>query len=140
MPVLSHGLSEAHAPGHEKAGCEVPTNPADVVAAGGLSALEGGGEAEGARPLLHLPFKEIWAVDFEYIAKPGENPEPVCLVGWELRSGRTLRLWRDQFGVAPPYPTGPDALIVAYYASAEIGCHLSLGWSVPERLLDLFTE
>ena len=31
-------------------------------------------------------------------------------------------------------------LFVAYYASAEIGCHLALGWPVPERVLDLFTE
>jgi DNA polymerase I len=35
---------------------------------------------------------------------------------------------------------GPDTLFVAYYASAEIGCHLSLGWPVPERVLDLFVE
>ncbi len=64
----------------------------------------------------------------------------MCLVAWELRSGRKLRLWRDEFGAAPPYPTGPDVLFVAYYASAEIGCHLALGWPVPERVLDLFTE
>jgi hypothetical protein len=57
-----------------------------------------------------------------------------------LHSGRKLRLWRDDFDTAPPYPTGPNALFVAYYASAEIGCHLALGWPVPERVLDLFTE
>jgi len=92
-------------------------------------------------PFLNdLPFHEIWAVDFEYVAKPGENPEPVCLVAWELRSGRKLRLWRDEFGAGPPYPTGPDVLFVAYYASAEIGCHLALDWPTPERVLDLFTE
>src|SRR5262249_7791477 len=43
-------------------------------------------------------------------------------------------------GQLPPYPTGPDSLFVAYYASAEISCHLALGWPVPERVLDLFTE
>jgi DNA polymerase I len=64
----------------------------------------------------------------------------VCLVAWELQSGHKLQLWRDEFGAAPPYPIGPDALFVAYYASAEIGCHLALGWPVPERVLDLFTE
>ena len=90
--------------------------------------------------LAGLPFREIWAVDFEFRAEPGENPEPVCLVAWELRSGRKVKLWRDQFGATPPYPTGPDALLVAYYASAEIGCHLALGWPVPQRVLDLFTE
>jgi len=31
-------------------------------------------------------------------------------------------------------------LLVAYYASAEIGCHLSLGWPRPVSLLDLFAE
>ena len=92
------------------------------------------------RMLGGLPSKEIWAVDFEYVAEPGQNPDPVCLVAWELRSGQKLRLWRDDFGSAPPYPTGPDSLFVAYYASAEISCHLALGWPVPERILDLFTE
>jgi DNA polymerase I len=87
-----------------------------------------------------LPFQEIWLVDFEFSAEPGEVPEPVCLVAWELRSGRRERLWRDEFGTIPPYSTGPDALFVAYYASAEIGCHLALDWPVPERVLDLFTE
>jgi DNA polymerase I len=87
-----------------------------------------------------LPFREIWLVDFEFCAVPGEAPEPVCLVAWELRSGRRERVWHDKFGSTPPYPTGPDVLFVAYYASAEIGCHLALGWPVPERVLDLFTE
>src|SRR5215471_15287419 len=93
-----------------------------------------------APPLPELPYREVWAVDFEFIADPGENPKPVCLVACELRSGRKLRLWEEQFGPTPPYGTGPDTLFVAYYASAEIGCHLALGWPVPERILDLFTE
>ena len=74
-----------------------------------LPAAGGGGASAARQPLLDLlPFTEIWAVDFEFGAEPGENPEPVCLVAWELRSGRKLRLWRDEFGAAPPYPTGPD--------------------------------
>jgi hypothetical protein len=99
-----------------------------------------GDAAEAAPGLAVLPFREIWAFDFEFCALAGENPEPVCLVAWELRSGRRLRIWRDEFGKAPPYPTGPDVLFVAYYAAAEISCHLALGWPVPERILDLFTE
>jgi hypothetical protein len=35
---------------------------------------------------------------------------------------------------------GPDCLFVAYYASAELGCHLALGYSMPSRILDLFIE
>src|SRR6202049_3630842 len=93
-----------------------------------------------ADPLAAFPYREIWAVDFEFVADAGENPDPVCLVAWELRSGQKIRLWRHEFGSGPPYSTGADTLFVAYYASAEIGCHLALGWPVPERVLDLFTE
>ena len=87
-----------------------------------------------------LPYPEIWFVDYEYWSAPGKNPVPVCLVAWELRGGRKIRLLREDFGPTPPYPTGPDSLFVAYYASAEIGCHLALGWPVPKRVLDLFVE
>jgi DNA polymerase-1 len=87
-----------------------------------------------------LPFREVWAVDFEFGVKDGARPDPVCLVAWELRSGRKFRLWRDQFGPYPPYSIGPDSLFIAYYASAEVSCHLALGWAKPARILDLFTE
>lgn len=89
-----------------------------------------------------LTFREVWAVDFEFTAPPGEQPRPICLVARELGTGRTISLWEDdlrQRAVAP-YPTGPDVLFVAYYASAEIGCHLALGWPMPARILDLFAE
>jgi len=85
-------------------------------------------------------FREAVLVDFEFIAAPGERPEPVCLVAHELRSGRRFRLWRDQFEPAPPYATGSDVLFVAYYASAELGCYRVLNWPMPERILDLFIE
>ena len=112
---------------------------ADVGHHSGSLGSNGSG-TNAAYRLGALPFRQVWVIDFEFGASPGENPEPVCLVAWELRSRRRLRLWRDEFGTAPPYPTGRDALIVAYYASAEISCHLALGWPVPERVLDLFTE
>ncbi len=88
------------------------------------------------------PFREIWAVDFEFNAQPGENPEPVCLVAWELLSGKRIRLWQDDLLALdrPPYSTDTGALMVAYYASAEVGCHLALGWPAPERVLDVFCE
>jgi DNA polymerase I len=110
--------------------------------AGGCLPAARGADAAAAtdHPLDLLPFKEIWAVDFEFGSEPGENPAPVCLVAWELKSGRKIRHWRDQFGATSPYPTDPNVLFVAYYASAEISCHLALGWPVPQRVLDLFTE
>jgi hypothetical protein len=85
-------------------------------------------------------FREAWVVDFEFGSAPGERPVPVCLTALELRSGRTLRLWQEDFGALPPYSTARDSLFIAYYASAELGCHLSLGWPMPARILDLFAE
>ena len=85
-------------------------------------------------------FREIVLADFEFANTPGNRPVPVCLVADELCSGRRFRLWQDQFGPAPPYATGRDVLFVAYYASAELGCHRALGWPMPERILDLFCE
>ena len=78
-------------------------------------------------------FKEIWAIDFEYIALHGNRPEVVCLVAWELISRRTIRLWQDKLNQlsSPPYGIGEDSLIIAYYASAESNCHLVLGWELP---------
>jgi DNA polymerase-1 len=85
-------------------------------------------------------FREVVAVDFEFIATTGDRPNPVCLVAHELRSGRRFRIWQDQLGPAPPYATGPDVLFVAFYASAELGCYRVLGWPAPVHALDLFTE
>jgi DNA polymerase family A len=87
-----------------------------------------------------LPFEEVWLVDFEFVAPPGERPDPVCVCALELKSGRRLRLWRHEFGDRPPYRTDARALFVAYFASAELGCHRALGWPMPGRILDLFTE
>ena len=88
------------------------------------------------------PFREVWLADFEFQAPPGERPQPVCLVAFELRSGRQIRLWQDDLRrlQSPPYSVSPDSLFVAYYASAEIGCHLALGWPIPARILDLYPE
>src|SRR5262249_40079154 len=84
-----------------------------------------------------LPFEEIWLHDFEFISRPGERPDVVCLVAHELRSAQTLRLWRNQLGPQPPYRTDSDALFVSFVANAECTCHLSLGWPLPARVLDL---
>jgi DNA polymerase I len=85
-------------------------------------------------------FREVVTVDFEFTAITGERPTPICVVAHELRSGRRFRIFQDQLEAAPPYATGPDVLFVAFYASAELGCYRALGWPMPERILDLFTE
>jgi DNA polymerase-1 len=87
-------------------------------------------------------FREIWLVDYEFVSLPGdgERPDPICLVAIDFLSGRKIRLWRDEFGNRPPYSIGNDSLFVAYFASAELGCHLALNWPMPKHVLDLFTE
>jgi DNA polymerase I len=85
-------------------------------------------------------FREVVTVDFEFTAITGERPIPICVVAHELRSGRRFRVFQDQLETTPPYATGPDVLFIAFYASAELGCYRALGWPMPERILDLFTE
>jgi DNA polymerase I len=85
-------------------------------------------------------FREVVAMDFEFVAITGERPVPVCCVAHELRSGRRFRIFEGEFGPTPPFATGPDVLVVAYYASAEFGCYKALDWPMPERVLDLFAE
>jgi hypothetical protein len=88
-----------------------------------------------------FPFAEVWAVDFEFTAHPGARPEPLCMVARELRSCRLIRNWLGAGAPAqPPFEVGPAALFVAYYASAELGCFLALGWPFPARILDLYVE
>jgi hypothetical protein len=91
--------------------------------------------------MFGLPFKEIWALDFEFIAEPGALPLPVCVVARELGSNRLVRLWQDELlGAKPPFPIDDETLFVAYYASAELGCFLQLGWPLPTRIVDLYVE
>lgn len=85
-------------------------------------------------------YDEIWVVDFEFIVADAGPVSPICLVAHETKTGRTIRQWRDEFDTSPPYRTDSGVLIVTYYGSAEVGCHLALGWPTPERMLDLFTE
>jgi DNA polymerase I len=85
-------------------------------------------------------FEEIVLIDFEFNGAEGNRPNVVCLVAHELRSGRQFHLWHDQLGAAPPYRIDNKTLFVAFYASAELCCHLALGWPLPVNILDLFAE
>jgi len=49
--------------------------------------------------LANLGFNEIWAVDFEFRADPGERPVPICLVALELLSRRKLTHPRHSRGL-----------------------------------------
>jgi hypothetical protein len=84
-----------------------------------------------------LAFDEIWLHDFEFVPQPGERPDVVCLAAQELRSGQTLRLWRNELKPRPPFRTDKRVLFVSFVANAECACHLALGWPRPACVLDL---
>lgn len=86
-------------------------------------------------------FKKMYVVDFEFFGDEGEMPHPVCAVMKELRTGDVESVWfHDQATPSPPIFCSDDVLYIAYYASAEIGCHLKLDWPVPANIIDLFIE
>ena len=84
-----------------------------------------------------LPFREIWAIDFEYYpgrgkshgGRDGDRITPLCLVAHEMRSGRTIRLWQDELGRFPPYRLDADAMILSCMLSADFSAHLAMGWA-----------
>ncbi len=87
----------------------------------------------------------IYLVDFEFHpagGREGNLPTPVCMVVRAWPSGGTSRYWQADLEqmAAAPFPTGEEALCVAYYASAEMDCFHALGWAHPTHVLDLFAE
>src|SRR5262249_36092222 len=125
-------VAGCHLPTGDRAGLPRPDYPVSGPSSGPTI----------ARPDLMDHYKKIWCTDFEFRSAPGERPEPICLVASELRSGRRLAIWEDGLHrlEAPPYDVGPDSLFVAYYSSAELGCHLALRWPLPVNVLDLYVE
>ena len=79
----------------------------------------------------------VW--DFEFRQDADHRPSPHSATFFELLTGRRVEL-EEHFGPRPPFPTDSDWLWVSYHASAETGCHLALGWPIPETVLDLETE
>ena len=88
-------------------------------------------------------FSQVVVCDFEYEVTEGDLPNPLCMVAHvldeHLRHVRTIRLWRGELGPEPPFDIGPDTLVVAYSAWAEMTCFIVLGWPFPEHIYDLHT-
>jgi DNA polymerase I len=88
-------------------------------------------------------FSQIIICDFEYEIADGGLPNVLCMVAYvlneQLQHVRTIRLWRGEFGRAPPFDIGPDTLFVAYSAWAEMTCFLMLGWLFPIHIFDQHT-
>ena len=89
-----------------------------------------------------LPFRKIYAIDFEFYGKDGEIPQIVCMVTQDLRFGEVNRYWREDLYKmkTPPFETGGDIALVSYFAPAEMQSMLALGWDVDVSVIDLFAE
>src|SRR5262249_33888984 len=85
-------------------------------------------------------FREIWCVDTEFNQSPGDLPDTICLVATEIRTGRWLRFFKGEIPKTAPYPLGADSLFVAFAASADLLCHIALGWGLPCHVFDPFAE
>ena len=126
--------------------------PVESFAAGpyGRTVLTGADDGTASRlGLVDIAGGCSWLVATERDVIRRATIDPAGGAIYEMRVDRATRadlgIWRRGLDGAAPAerildPIGPDVLIVAYYASAEIGCHLALGWPVPQRVLDLFTE
>jgi DNA polymerase-1 len=95
-------------------------------------------------------FRNFVVLDFEYEGEGGDRnlrkgdlPYVLCMVAYvldeHLRHVRTIRLWRGEFGPAPPFDIGDDTLVIAYSAWAELTCFLTLGWKFPVHVFDCHT-
>jgi DNA polymerase-1 len=89
-----------------------------------------------------LPYRAIYAVDAEFFGDDADPKTPVCLVVRNLHTGEFHRYWQDELSnlSRAPFDTGPEALFVAFYSSAELGVFKQLGWSMPERIFDCYVE
>jgi hypothetical protein len=91
---------------------------------------------------VEVPFRKLYAIDFEYFGSDGEIPSIVCMVVQDLRSGEVSRHWQDdlQKMKTPPFETGEDIALVCYFAPAEVQSMLALGWDLNVSVIDLFAE
>ena len=89
-----------------------------------------------------LPYRAIYTADTEFYGDDADLKTPVCLVVRELFSGTVQRYWQDELNamLRAPFDTGPESLFVSYFAPAELGVFRQLGWELPQRIFDCFTE
>lgn len=93
----------------------------------------------------NLQAYEFILIDFEFRQMEGVEGNPIeviCMVAFNLQTGQYTRLWAEELYALQEHPFGGHAnqVLVAYYASAEMGCYKALGWSWPAHILDLYAE
>lgn len=90
-----------------------------------------------------LGFSNVWVVICCVVDGPGVPIRPAFIAAaCPQRPDDVLLLDAQRLFAAqlPPYPTGAHCLVVTFGANALAGCHLALGWHLPERMIDLAVE
>jgi hypothetical protein len=84
-------------------------------------------------------FQYVYVADTEFVALPGEQQRPVCLVARGFNQGRDVEVFFDR--PAPcPFADPSNTLFLGYNLSAEFQTMLSLGWALPGQCIDLYVE
>lgn len=78
--------------------------------------------------------------DFEFYGKGGNIKTPVCCVAKNLTTGTIISHWIKGNETKPIYPIDKNSVIIAFFASAEFGCHQALNFETPLYIIDLFVE
>jgi DNA polymerase family A len=95
-----------------------------------------------ALPASFDRFRRILHCDFEYRLDANHLPVLVAMFVKEHRTGAEISMRRSQLLACTraPFETGPDALMVAYSAVAELLCFRALKWPVPHNVLCAYVE
>jgi hypothetical protein len=90
---------------------------------------------------LGAGIENIWIADTEFYGADGDLPVPVCAVYLNPLTGQVIRQWFTPCEKHQcPIPLNTSTLFIAYASQAELMTFLQLGWDMPRRILDLFTE
>lgn len=92
---------------------------------------------------LHRSFTSVRIVVCGALLRPGERLAPVYVAALDAkRPDRVLQIGAPKLLSCrrPPYPTGPQCLLVTINADELVACHLALDWCLPQRIIDLSVE
>jgi DNA polymerase I len=92
---------------------------------------------------LLFDFTNVWIVICGVLLSQGDRLSPQYIAAATAEEPHTFwQVGRPELleCSGPPYPTGPRCMLVTIDANELVGCHLALGWPIPERIIDLTVE
>lgn len=89
-----------------------------------------------------LKIESVWIVVSGMQRQAGECPKPLYVAAVACDGVDPVQAGKPKLMTfrTPPYPTGRYALIVSFDAIDVAHCHLTLGWPLPSRIIDLGVE